>query len=539
MGEHGDALTGPDLAAGIEISSVSPNELIAGHAFGEPVLLTRIDDNWFAVGGTCTHYGATLADGVLVGETIRCPWHHACFDLRNGAATHAPALNDLPCYEVAVEADRVRVASKRDPGQLRAAGHQDRGARAPGKVLFDSHPAAGPASVVIVGGGAAGNACAEMLRRHRYRGPITIIDRDADAPYDRPNLSKDYLAGNAPEDWLPLHPKDFYRDQSIQIVSGVEVQAIDTGARKIRLANGSEKGYGALLIATGATPIHLQLAGAERIQYLRSLADCRTIIEKAKSARSAVVIGGSFIGLEVAGSLVTRGLHVHVVALEKLPLERVLGSELGELVQSIHEGKGVEFHLGHTVTGIEEGHVLLEDGTRLEADLVVAGIGVRPSVELAEGAGLAMDRGIAVNEFLETSTPGVFSAGDVARWPDAYSDARLRVEHWVVAERQGQVVALNMLGHRVRFDDIPFFWSAHYDKVSIQYTGHVDHWDEIRVDGDVKGLDCAVSYMVGGRRRAMATINRDRQNLETEVEMEKELLFKPPPPQTIRQETLK
>jgi NADPH-dependent 2,4-dienoyl-CoA reductase/sulfur reductase-like enzyme/nitrite reductase/ring-hydroxylating ferredoxin subunit len=534
MAEHSDELTGPDLSQGIEISSVSPGELVAGHAFGEPVLLVHVEPNWFAVGGKCTHYGAPLAEGVLVGESIRCPWHHACFELRNGAASRAPALNDLPSYTVLLENNIVRVTGKRDHSWPRGADNRPRGSRAPERVLLDENPVVGPSSVFIIGASAAGIACAEMLRREAYRGPITLVDADPDAPYDRPNLSKDYLAGNAPEEWLPLHPKKFFDEQGIRILSGVEARHIDTGSNSVELSDGSVHRYGALLIATGASPIRLPIKGAENIRYLRTLADCRAIIGTIAGARTVVVIGASFIGLEVAASLVTRGLEVHVVAPETLPLERVLGAELGELVRGVHEQRGVRFHFGRTVQSIDGNAAILDDNTRINADIVIAGVGVRPNFDLAASAGILVDNGIVVNEFLETSVRDVFAAGDVARWPDAYSDARLRVEHWVVAERQGQVVARNMLGHRDRFDDIPFFWSAHYDKLSIQYTGHVENWDETRIDGDVIKLDCAVSYMVGGKLRAMATINRDRQNLQAEVGMERDLLLKPPPPVTVQ-----
>ena len=532
MAEQSEELTGPDLSKGIEISSVGPGELIAGHAFGEPILLVHVEPNWFAVGGKCTHYGATLAEGVLVSETIRCPWHHACFDLRNGAAIRAPALNDLPSYTVVLESNRVRVTGKRDTTRVHSDDHPS-GKRAPGKVLLDENPVVGPRSVFIVGAGAAGIACAEMLRREAYRGPITLADSDSDAPYDRPNLSKDYLAGNAPEEWLPLHPPEFFEEQKVRILSGAKVLEVDTTAKTLRLSDGSTHEYGALLIATGASPIRLDVPGGERIQYLRTLVDCRAIISSLGNARTAVVIGASFIGLEVAASLVTRGLEVHVVGPEALPLQRVLGTELGQLIQSVHEERGVKFHFGRTAREIEDKAVVLDDGTRLNADVVVAGIGVKPNLDLATKAGLVLDNGIAVNEFLETSAADVFAAGDVARWPDAYSDARLRVEHWVVAERHGQVVARNMLGHRERFDDIPFFWSAHYDNLSIRYSGHADRWDETRIDGDLTKRDCAVSYMVNGKRRAMATINRDRENLRAEVDMETELLLRPPPPVTL------
>ena len=533
MTEHSDELTGPDLTKGLEVSSIRAGQLIAGHAFGEPVLLVHVEPNWFAVGGKCTHYGAPLDQGVLVSETIRCPWHHACFELHNGAASCAPALNDLPSYDVVVENNIVRVTRKRDHGQLKGEGHRARGSPAPERVLFEEKPTFGPESVLIIGGGAAGNACAEMLRREAYRGPVTVVDPDPDAPYDRPNLSKDYLAGNAPEEWLPLHPREFYAAQHIEILSGLEATEIDIKSKTVHLSDGSSRKYGCLLIATGATPIRLDVPGGDRIAYLRTLGDCRAIIGKLGAAKTAVVIGASFIGLEVAASLVTRGLKVSVVAPETLPLERVLGPELGTLVMNVHQQQGVTFCLGRKVTSVDEKSVVLDDGSRLDADLVVAGVGVRPNLQLAESAGLMLDNGLAVNEFLETSASGVFAAGDVARWPDAYSDLRLRIEHWVVAERQGQVVARNMLGARDRFDDIPFFWSAHYDKLSIQYIGHVERWDEIKIEGDVMKMDCAVSYMVGGRRRAMATINRDRKNLETEVELETELLLKPPPAVTL------
>ena len=534
MAEHSDELTGPDLSQGIEISSVGPGQLVAGHAFGEPVLLVHVEPNWFAVGGKCTHYGAPLAEGVLVGETIRCPWHHACFELRNGAASRAPALNDLPSFPVVLENNIVRVTGKRDHSWPRGADNRPRASRAPEKVLLDENPVVGPSSVFIVGASAAGVACAEMLRREAYRGPITLVDADPDVPYDRPNLSKDYLAGNAPEEWLPLHPTEFFDDQSIRILSGMEARRLDVGLKSVQLSDGSIHHYGALLIATGASPIRLSITGGERIHYLRTLADCRAIIGKIAGARTAVIIGASFIGLEVAASLVTRGLEVHVVAPETLPLQRVLGAELSELVRSVHEQRGVRFHLGRSAQSIDGNAVILDDNTRLNADVVIAGVGVRPNLDLAAGAGILLDNGIVVNEFLETSAASVFAAGDVARWPDAYSDARLRVEHWVVAERQGQVVARNMLGHRDRFDDIPFFWSAHYDRLSIQYTGHVERWDETRIDGDVMKLDCAVSYIVDGKVRAMATINRDRQNVQAEIGMERDLLLKPPPPVTVQ-----
>jgi NADPH-dependent 2,4-dienoyl-CoA reductase/sulfur reductase-like enzyme/nitrite reductase/ring-hydroxylating ferredoxin subunit len=478
--------------------------MLAGHAFGDPVLLVHAGDNWFATGAKCSHYEAPLADGLLVGNTLRCPWHHACFDVRTGAATGAPALNDVPTYSVEVSGDTVRVTGKSSADKKPKAGKSKGSA---------------PASVVIIGAGAAGNACAEMLRREGYAGPVVMIDGDSDAPYDRPNVSKDYLAGNAPEEWMPLHPPDFYKEQKIEILSGVTVAALDTKGKTVKLSDGNSRSYGALLLATGASPIRLKIPGGESILYLRSLADCRAVIQKSAKAKKALVIGASFIGLEVAASLRARGLDVVVVAPEKVPLEKVMGPELGALIRTLHERQGVQFRLGRSAASISGSKITLDDGSSLEADLIVAGIGVRPNTDLAESAGISGEKGIGVNEFLETSAPSVYAAGDIARWPDKHLNAPIRVEHWVVAERQGQAAAKNILGARVPFTDVPFFWSRHYD-LSIRYTGHADEWDSVRVDGDIASMDCSVEFLSAGKRLATVTINRDLRNLEDELAME-------------------
>jgi apoptosis-inducing factor 3 len=361
-----------------------------------------------------------------------------------------------------------------------------------------------------------------MLRRRGYSGSIVMIDADAGAPYDRPNLSKDYLAGNAPEEWIPIRSAEFYKEHGIEIVRR-NATRVDAQAKRVETEGGDPVAYDTLLIATGAEPIHLPVDGADlpNVRYLRSLADSRSIIAAAASAKKAVVIGGSFIGLEVAASLRARGLEVAVVAPEALPLERVLGKDLGTFIKSLHEEHGVQFHLEHKPQRIERDAVVLDDGTRLPADLVVIGVGVRPRLGLAEAAGLTLDRGVAVNEFLETNVPGIYAAGDIARWPDPHTAERIRVEHWVVAERMGQTAARNILGARERFDQVPFFWSAHYD-VSINYVGHAESWDDVRVDGDASKRDVAVRFSKGGKLLALATIFRDDESLKTEVAMERE-----------------
>lgn len=500
-------LTGPDLAAGVDVNTLQPGEKLLGHAGGEPVLLVRLGNEYAAIGATCTHYGGPLGDGLIVGETVRCPWHHACFSLRTGEALRAPALNPVTPWLVERVGETIVVTRK-----------MERDALAPSYPMPKER--AEPRAVVVVGAGAAGTAGLEMLRRCGFDGHMTLVDAEPDSPYDRPNLSKDYLAGNAPEEWIPIRPPDFYELHKIEVVRGT-VTKVDPAARSISVEGSEAIPFDALLLATGAEPIHLQLPGddAPHVHYLRSLADSRRIIGAAKAAKRAVVIGGSFIGLEVAASLRAREIEVHVVAPESVPLERVLGPQLGAFIKSLHEERGVQFHLGHKPKRIEKNAVLLDDDTTIKADIVVTGVGVRPRLALAEQAGLAMDRGVLVNEFLETSAPGIFAAGDIARWPDPHSGERIRVEHWVVAERMGQTAARNILGAQERFGDVPFFWSAHYD-VSINYVGHAEKWDRITVDGDPATRDVAVRYERGGKLLAIATIFRDDESLRTEVEME-------------------
>jgi apoptosis-inducing factor 3 len=525
MGGEQQELKGPDLASGISIDDLADGAMLLGHANGEAVLLARRGDEIFAIGATCTHYGGPLAEGLLVEDTVRCPWHHACYSLRTGEPVGAPALNPVACWRVERKADTVRVTGKTDRDPLAQSDETKRGVTRTrahvhaANVMAKSDRA--PEKIVIVGAGAAGSASAEMLRRLGYHGRITLLDAERDTPYDRPNLSKDYLAGNAPEEWIPLRPSGFYAEHDIDLVHDTHVATLDLPKREVQLANGATYAFDRLLLATGAEPVRLPLPGADRphVHYLRSLGDSRSIIAKATTAKRAVVIGASFIGLEVAAALRHREMEVHVVAPDKLPLERVMGTELARFVKALHEEHGVVFHLGNSATAIGDRDVTLETGETIPADLVVIGVGVRPRTGLAEQAGLAMDRGVTVNEFLETSAPHVFAAGDIARYPDPYTGERIRVEHWVHAQRQGQAAARNMLGLGYPYDDVPFFWSAHYD-VSINYVGHAEQWDAVEVDGDPFARDVAVRFRRAGRTLAVASIFRDSESLTAEVNLE-------------------
>jgi NADPH-dependent 2,4-dienoyl-CoA reductase/sulfur reductase-like enzyme/nitrite reductase/ring-hydroxylating ferredoxin subunit len=499
--------TGPDLTKGVAAADLADGGKLVGRVGDDEVLLVRCGAEVFAVGAHCTHYGGALVDGLVVGDTVRCPWHHACFNLRTGEAVRAPALSPLDSWSVEQRDGAIFVRAKRESAAAtpRLKGSED-----------------SPGSIVIVGGGAAGFAAAEILRRESYRGSLAILSDDDTAPIDRPNLSKDYLAGSAPEEWLPLRPYSFYSEHHIDLRLGTKVNGINVQSRQVMLADGNTVPYDRLLIATGAEPVRLSIPGGElpHVYTLRTVSDCGAIIERAKTARRVVVLGASFIGLEVAAALRTRGIEVHVVAPDKIPMERHLGPQMGDFVRSLHEAHGVVFHLEDTAIAIDGQQVSLQGGETLGADMVVAGIGVRPRIELAERAGLTIDRGVLVNAYLETSAPAIWAAGDIARWPDAYSGENIRVEHWVVAERQGQTAALNMLGRRERFASVPFFWSQHYD-IRINYVGHADAWDHLDVEGDITAGDCVLRFKRAGRVLAVASISRDLESLKAELAMER------------------
>jgi NADPH-dependent 2,4-dienoyl-CoA reductase/sulfur reductase-like enzyme/nitrite reductase/ring-hydroxylating ferredoxin subunit len=507
MAEEQTPPAGPDLAQGVALSDFTGDTLL-GHVGDQDVLLVRSGAEVFAIDAHCSHYHGPLAEGLVAGESIRCPWHHACFDLRTGEASRAPALTALAVWHIEHEGDRIFVRQKREQPGPRSKG-----------------PVEAPGRIVIIGGGAAGFAAAEMLRRQEFRGSIVMLSSDTAPPVDRPNLSKDYLAGSAPEDWLPLRPDSYYAEAGIELQLKAEVTSIDTAARNVVIAGSRIIPYDRLLLATGAEPVRLPIPGADQphVHTLRSLADCRAIIDSADGARRAIVIGASFIGLESAAALRARDIEVHVVAPEQRPMERILGSEMGDFVRALHEEHGVIFHLGDTVVALDGKRATLKSGGVLEADLVVVGVGVRPRLALAEQAGLAVDRGIIVNACLETGVRGIYAAGDIARWPDPHSGENIRVEHWVVAERQGQTAARNMLGQREAFDAVPFFWSQHYD-VPINYVGHAETWDEIAIQGDIKGRDCLLKYRSKGRVLAVASIYRDMASLQAELAMEQKTM---------------
>jgi NADPH-dependent 2,4-dienoyl-CoA reductase/sulfur reductase-like enzyme/nitrite reductase/ring-hydroxylating ferredoxin subunit len=503
VGEAANA-TGPDFSKGISLQNIPTEGTLAGRVGDQPVLLSRLGGELFAIGATCTHYSGNLADGVNEAGIVRCPLHHACFDLRTGAALRAPALDPVDRWQVEIEGERafVRNIIEQAAAAAERAGEDIR-------------------NIVIIGGGAAGLACANELRSRGFGGSITILSADADPPCDRPNLSKDYLAGSAPEEWLWLRGDDWYSANRIDLRLASEVTAIDLAERMVRTKNGGDFPFDRLLISTGSEPNRLNYEGFDRpnVFTLRSVGDARAIAKQAAAGARAVVVGASFIALEAAAALRQRGVEVDIVSVEEVPLERVFGAEIGRHLQALHESKGVRFHLSSVVEGFDGRALLLAGGERVDADFVLVGIGVRPRTSVAEQAGLAVANGVLVDAHLQTSHPGIYAAGDIAAYPDPFTGEPIRIEHWVTAERQGQVAAANMLGARERFDAVPFFWTEQFGK-TIRYVGRASGWNAVTLEGEFDDGSLIARYFADGTHCATATIGRDRENLEGELELE-------------------
>jgi NADPH-dependent 2,4-dienoyl-CoA reductase/sulfur reductase-like enzyme/nitrite reductase/ring-hydroxylating ferredoxin subunit len=456
---------------------------------GKKVLLARVDGRFHALGARCTHYGGPLPSGTLHNGRLVCPWHQGTFAVQSGDILEPPPLDDLPCFSVRVAGDDVFVDRPDDAG----------GQRAPAMVARDPGD---ERLFALVGGGAAAAAAAQALRESGYTGRILMISQEDRWPYDRPNLSKDYLAGKLEAGWLPLRPAAFWEEHGVER-HHARVTALDAQTRVITLVDGEQLTPDAVLIATGGTPRHLNVPG-DRLQgvfTLRSRADCEAIIATLDSAERAVVIGASFIGLETAASLRTRGLDVDVVAPAKVPFARVLGPEIGDRIRRLHDQHGVAFHLGHHVSRLTGASAVkaaeLDDGTVLPADLVLVGVGVTPACDFVGGVPRSPDGSLQTDDQLRVA-PGVWAAGDVAHYPSAHlrNAHRVRIEHWRLAEQHGRAAAHSMAGRGEPFTGVPFFWTQQFDR-SFDFVGYGGDWDEIIVNGDLESEFTAL-YVQGG-----------------------------------------
>lgn len=489
-----------DIAAEGELADGEMKQVAAGET---NILVARVEGTYYAVGATCPHYGAPLASGVLCGRRLVCPWHQACFDVTTGGLLEPPALDGLPRFDVRVADGRITVtvpAARSEPEVAEPSATVD---TVHGRVF------------VVVGGGAAGNAAAETLRQEGFRGRLVMITREDRLPYDRPNLSKDYLAGHAEPEWMPLRTDEFYDALAIEVWRGREVLALDAIAKTLTLDDGISLGYVAALVATGASARRPPIAGIElaNVLTLRGFDDADAIVQATEDASHAVVVGASFIGMEAAASLVERGLSVTIVAPSSAPFEKTLGRAIGEMFRALHEGRGVHFELGTRVVRFEGEsvveRVVLENGKSLAADLVIVGAGAEPATGFLRGVTLDSGGGVVVDEHL-CAGDGLYAAGDIARFPDPRTGELARIEHWRTAEQQGRVAAHNMVGDVTRYTAVPFFWTTQYG-ASLQYVGHASRWDEILFDGDVAGRDFLALYVKDGRCIAAAGCNRDAQ----------------------------
>ncbi len=475
---------------------------------GKEILLTKVNGNYNALGANCTHYSSHLADGVLCNGIIMCPWHHACFDAKTGNLLEPPAKDSLPKYETKIVGDDVIVSV---PDELEFS-------RIPEMANADSSD---KGNYVILGGGASGNAAAQSLREGGYTGKITMITQENRAPYDRPNLSKDYLSGEALPEWMPLRGEGFYKENEIDILFNTKVEEVNISAKKI-ICNDKEISYDKILLATGGMPRKLNIPGSDlkNIFYLRSFDDSDKIIGACRNASKAVVIGASFIGMEVAHSLHERKLSVTVVAPEKVPFENIFGKEIGGLIKNIHEENGIVFKLNSQVSKFEGNEnvnsVVLATGEKIECDFVVVGIGVKPATDFVEGINLEKDGSIKVDEYLQVNE-NTFAAGDITTFP--YNESNVRIEHWRLAEQMGRIAGFNMAGKKIKFNKQPFFWTVQAG-LSIRYVGYVKDWDKNITWGNINSIEFITFLIKNNKVEAAIGCNRD-----TEMDVVELLLF--------------
>jgi NADPH-dependent 2,4-dienoyl-CoA reductase/sulfur reductase-like enzyme/nitrite reductase/ring-hydroxylating ferredoxin subunit len=484
-----------------KVSDLQDGDMKEIEVAGITILLTRLEGKFYAVGGQCSHYGGPLAEGVLCGERVTCPWHQARFNVKTGDLVAPPALDAMTRFDTRVEGkDVVLVLPDKPEGQHPPS-------------LTKHNPKADDRTFVILGAGAAGNAAAQQLRHLGFEGRLVLISKEPDLPYDRPPLSKGFLCGEQKKDSLLLRTAEFYRDADIELLLGREVIRADAAAKTLFFKDEPPLTFDALLVATGGIPHKLQVPGSElkNVFTLRSLADCEAIIATAREASQIVIVGTSFIGMEGAASLRERGLSVTVVGPGSAPFERTLGKEIGRALQEIHQEQGVDFRMGRKAACLKgEGRVQtveLDNGESLPADLVLVGIGVRPATAMLIGVPLNPDGSVTVDKYLSFGE-GLYAAGDVARFPDWRTGELIRIEHWQLAEVHGFTAARNMVGHKVEFTGVPFFWSVHFENY-LYYVGYAGSWDDIIWHGSPAEGRFVAFYVKGDRVLAAAGIGYD------------------------------
>lgn len=489
-----------------QADELSEGQMRQFSVLGKEILLARVGDSFSAIAAHCSHYGAPLVQGVLHEGRVVCPWHNACFEVSSGVQLEPPGQDDLAQYVIEVEAGTVYVtlpmpeAQKATPSLAEADLQSDR------------------RTFVIIGGGAAGSAAAQMLRQVGFQGHIVMLTAESELPYDRTTLSKAYLQSDRIEDPKHLRSADFYEQHRIEVITSAEVKKLDVEAQQV--AYGAPAGdktlsYDALLLATGGKAKQIPIDGADKANVftLRNIQDAQKILQAAQDAQRAVIIGTGFIGMEVAASLKAQGLAVTVVAPDAVPFEKVLGKSVGQLFQQVHESQGVEFRLESKVTAIQGDAtaeaVELAGGEKLPADLVVVGIGVKPATDFIEGIALSeKDGGVVVDQYLRAAS-NVYAAGDIAQFPHFITQVPVRIEHWRLAMQHGRIAACNMASQQIPFKSVPFFWTGQFD-LKLRYVGHAEDYDDVIIQGGLEKKSFLAFYVKGQQVLAVAGIGRDR-----------------------------
>lgn len=499
----------PDLTSTFAVADVPDGGLLHGRVGAEEVVVVRAEGSLRAIGASCSHYGGPLAEGVFDGRCVRCPWHHAAFDTATGRAERGPAITAVAAYRVVVDG-ATAVVEPAEP--------------------VDPSPVKGPDRIVVVGGGPAAHAFVHRLVERGATGEILLIGDEPGRPIDRPNVSKDYLAGEADPEWMPLPGAEVYDGDAVELRTGTSVTAVDLEARTVTTDDGTVEAYDVLVLATGAEP--RRLPDDADVRYLRTQADADAIAEALGEGGAAVVVGGSWIGLEAASSLVARGATVDLVAPEPQLLVGLVGEDLSARIELAQRQGGVTLHLGREVQSVVGGRVQLDDGTVLEADVVLAGIGVTPRTGLLESAGVPAEDGVAVDSAFRVvgadgaAIEGVLAIGDIARAPWGHlaaddGEGRARIEHVSVAISHGMAAADALLGLEGAMPGAPFFWTAQHD-MSLRYVGHATDPERFEVDGDPEADDATVKVWQDGRIAAVITIGRDGASLLAELALEAE-----------------
>lgn len=486
----------------------SLSQLPAGHMHkvkvGDyDVLLSNVEGEVYAIENKCSHYGAPLSDGALCAHRVRCPWHHACFDVRTGEQIEAPGIDGVAKFDVKIDGDDIFLSD--EPVKTNTPDF-------PAPVNEHETPPDNRYDYLIVGGGAAAAYAVEAIRAEDKEGTILMLSRDRLPPYDRTKVSKNFMQENAASETLPLRSAEFYHKLNVYFRAGTQVQKLDLKAKSARLSDGTTVNYDKVLMATGGRPNTLDVPGADLdgVHTVRKPKDARLAREQVEEGTKVVIIGGSFIGLETAMSLGKRGGDITVVTPETTLFEKAFGAEVGDYIQRLHEEAGVKFELGRKCKAINGKDratgVLLDNGTELPAETVIVGIGVTPVTDYISGIAFQDDHSVAVDGHLAVHAADAYAAGDIATYPDR--EGMLRIEHWKVAGQQGRIAGRNMAGKKEPYQMVPYFWT-NQQGTNFRYVGHGTDYDRIVYDGRVGQGPFLAFYIKDEHVQACLGVKRD------------------------------